>query len=285
MIKKFLPTVVFVVMITAGAGFLFYPNIATWWNSRIHSGLIQDFEEQVSALSDEEIEYHLQRAREYNDAIGGMQIEDPFVPGSGAIIPPAFYMETLNIGGIMAQIEIPRINVLLPVFHTTNTDVLDRGVGHIEGTSLPIGGTGTHSVLTGHTGLAHHTMFNGLIRLTYGDRFFVRVLNQTLAYEVDQILTVYPHEIESLQIAQDADYITLVTCTPYAVNTFRLLVRGARIPYEPGMEFEIFSLDLSTNWRLVIIATFILLMMLAHEINKFRIARRVRRAQKGQADK
>lgn len=256
-IMKKVSTVVFlIVTMVFGLGLLFYPDIGSWRNSRIQSGLIEEFEERVTGLSDEYIEKHFQKAYEYNKSISGLNIEDPFLVGSGAVFPPAHYLETLNIGGIMAHISIPAIDVHLPVFHTTATDVLDRGVGHIEGTSLPVGGVGTHSVLTGHSGLVHAKMFNDLEQIKYGDLFFITVLNRTLAYEVDQIRTVLPHEVELVKILDSEDFITLITCTPYAINTHRLLVRGTRVEYEVGMENKILPREVnSVDWRFVIIGT------------------------------
>jgi len=214
-------------------------------------------DEEVARMDEADIEEHFRRAREYNDALNGAQIHDPFVVGSGAAIPPAYYFEILNVGDVMARLEIPIINVLLPVFHGTDMVTLDNGIGHIEGTSFPIGGLRTHAVLTGHSGLSHARMFDDLEKLEIGDLFFVTALGYTLAYQVDQIIVVLPHEVESLRIAQDADYVTLITCTPYAINTHRLLVRGARIPYEPGMEDEIIPITRTIGWRLVIILLFI----------------------------
>ena len=260
--KKALPPIFIVLLLLVGLGLLFYPDISTWYNSQLQHGLVQEFDEEVGRMYQEAIDYQLQRAREYNEALNGVSIEDPFVAGSGAVLPPAHYLETLNVRGIMARIRIPRLDIDLPVFHTTTMAVLERGVGHIEGTSFPVGGQGTHAVLTGHSGLAHATMFTPLLDshggIEYGDLFFIQVLNQTLAYQVDQILTVLPHEIEALRISQSADYVTLVTCTPFALNTHRLLVRGARVPYTPEMEEEIVPLVINqTDWRMIIMIAFV----------------------------
>jgi len=261
--KKVLAVVFLIITLLFGLGLLFYPDISNWYNSRIQSGLIEEFEEQVAELDYEYIAEHIRRAREYNDSISGLNIQDPFVSGSGAVLPPAHYLETLNIGGLMAHVRIPVINVHLPVFHTTTAEVLDRGVGHIEGTSFPVGGIGTHSVLTGHSGLAHAHMFNDLEDVEYGDLFFITVLNYTLAYEVDQIRTVLPHEIELVRIFENEDFVTLITCTPYAVNTHRLLVRGRRVDYVEGMEDEIIVRETGNiDWRFIIIGIIVILFII-----------------------
>lgn len=270
---KHLPMIIIPILLILGLGLLFYPDISSWHNARIQRGLTQAFDEEVATLSQEYIDDHFYRARAYNNTLNGLTITDPFIVGSGAIIPPARYMETLNIGGMMARIAIPIIDVDLPVFHTTNMDILDRGVGHIEGTSFPVGGLGSHAVLTGHSGLAHARMFTDLEAVSIGDLFFITVLNYTMAYEIDQIITVLPHEIDSLRIDGTADFVTLVTCTPYAINSHRLLVRGARVPYQQGMDTYIESIletiAPGTDFRLVAIVAMgvlFLLVVVAYEV-------------------
>jgi len=268
--KKILLTLLIILMLFLGVGLLFYPDISSWYNGRIHKGLTQIYNEEISRMREEYIEEHLRRAREHNLALKGEHIQDPFIAGSGAVVPSrADYLEILNIGGIMAQISIPAIDVRLPVFHTTSTEVLDRGVGHIEETSFPIGGQGTHAVLTAHSGLVHSRMFTDLEKIVIGDLFFITVLNKTLAYKVDQIIVVLPHEIEALKIARDADHVTLITCVPYSINTHRLLVRGTRVPYIPYMQNEIESITRTIDWRIVVIIIFsvlFLIIVLFHKV-------------------
>jgi len=211
---------------------------------------LQEFNEEIAQMDEAEIENHLRRAREYNDALYGGHIRDPFAEDTG-MMSSDYYLKTLNISGIMAQIEIPIIGVHLPVLHMIDKEVLNRGVGHVPGTSFPVGGMNTHAILTGHSGLPNARMFTDLEELSIGDQFFITVLNETLAYQVDQIMVVFPHEIEFLRVERGADFVTLITCTPYAVNTHRLLVRGARIPYEVGMADETALMSGTTNWRLV----------------------------------
>ena len=275
--KKALPIILVVAMLLFGIFLLFYPDIASWYHAQLQQGI---FEENVTTIAELEAAYiadHFARAEEYNEALNGGRIQDPFVEGSGAVLPPAYYIETLNINGVMAWIEIPRLDINLPVFHTTNYDVLNRGVGHIEATSFPIGGTGTHAVLTGHSGLAHARLFTPLLAerhptgILIGDMFFIRVLDRTLAYEVVDKIIVLPHEVETLRIDQTADYVTLITCTPYAINSHRLLVRGARVPYEPGMELEIEPVVQSPlDWRTLIVVGFVVLFLLGLLIFKIR---------------
>ena len=157
------------------------------------------------------------------------------MPGSGYALPDN-YLEVLNTDGIMGRLTIPKIGVDLPIYHGSSEESLQKGVGHIESTSLPIGGEYRHAVLTGHRGLPNAELFTRLDELTVGDTFYIHVLDRTLAYQVDQITTVEPDEMETLRAVPGEDYVTLVTCTPYGVNTHRLLVRGTRVPYTPGEE-------------------------------------------------
>ena len=261
--KKVLPFALIGLMLLGGLGLLFYPDIAHYLNDRNMSGLIQEFHEEVRGLTEDEIAEQFRLAEAYNESLTGFAIEDPFVPNSGAVIAPAAYLAALSTGNMMARLQIPSREIDLPVFHTTASAVLDRGVGHIEATSLPIGGSSTHAVLTGHSGLTYHQMFNGLLDMETGEQFFITVLDRTLAYQVDQILTVLPHQVESLQIYPGEDFVTLITCTPYAINTHRLLVRGTRIPYEPGMVEEIEpEAEREIDWRLVVIIVIALLFLL-----------------------
>ena len=293
--KKALPILLVICMLLFGFVLLFYPDISSWYNARIQHGLIEEMTAAVEGLDPEYVADHFRRAQEYNEALNGGRIQDPFVAGSGAVLPPAYYMETLNVGGVMARIQIPRLNIDLPVFHTTFDDVLERGVGHIEGTSFPIGGQGTHAVLTGHSGLAHARMFTPLLRyrgvgfqqtpqegggIQHGDLFFIYVLDQILAYEVDSILIVEPHEVETLRISQEHDYVTLITCTPYAINSHRLLVRGARVPFEPEILEEIVpEVDQELDFRVILIVGFVGLFLFGLLIYKIRDSKRKRRAE------
>jgi len=284
--KRTFAILLVIITFLLGMGLLFYPDFSRWWNSRIQHGLIREYEDILESLDEEEVAEHFRRARIYNNALSGLYIEDPFHIGSGAVLPPAEYMETLNITGMdgypMGHIEIPVISVHLPIFHTTTMAILDRGIGHIEGTSFPVGGPSTHSVLTGHSGLVHARMFTDLEEVRLGDQFFITILDYRLAYEVDDINIVLPHEIETLRIFEGEDHVTLVTCTPYAINTHRLLVRGRRIPYEPGMAEEIIPRQIEPiNWRLVIVAVLVimfLLILIVYKKKERKDAQELRRA-------
>ena len=243
--KKIINSNVFLVCVfVVGIGLLLYPILATYLGEQHQSIVVMEHADSVAAMQEEERQRQLELAKEYNETLVAITIEDPFVPGSGTILMPENYMNILNASGIMARIEVPRLNIDLPIFHTTDCDVLDIGVGHIEGTSFPVGGENTHAVLAGHSGLPNRRMFTPLLSshggIEYGDIFVIRVFGRNLAYKVDQIMTVTPYEVENLQVEQHADFVTLVTCTPYAINTHRLLVRGARVPYH---EEEIMAIE------------------------------------------
>ena len=154
----------------------------------------------------------------------------------GASAPPLAYAEQLTVGGVMAYVDIPKISVYLPVQHGTEAETLERAVGHVLGTSLPVGGESTHAVLSAHSGMASSKLFSDIDQLTEGDIFYIHVLGEVLAYEVDSINIVLPTDTSLLQIEEGEDLVTLVTCTPFGINTHRLLVRGHRVPYTPEQE-------------------------------------------------
>ena len=204
---------------------LLYPAFSNYWNSKAQSRVIVNYESVLGKLKPEDYSAIFQTAYDYNDAL--RELDFPLrdyeqVPG---------YYDALKIEGttIIGYIKIERIGVELPVYHGTSDQVLSRGVGHLEGTSLPVGGTSTHSVMSAHRGLPTAKLFTDLDRLEIGDTFQIIVLDQVLTYMVDQVKTVTPKEISDLQIVEGKDYCTLFTCTPYGINTHRLLVRGIRI--------------------------------------------------------
>lgn len=172
---------------------------------------------------------------DYNENLSGDPVKDPFVRGSGYALPEN-YDDVLNVDGVMGYIEIPKIGVKLPIYHGTSEEVLERGAGHIESTALPIGGAYRHSVISGHRGLPSAELFTRLDEMELGDIFFIHVLGQRLAYEVDQITTIEPTELDSIMPIPDRDLVTLLTCTPYGINSHRLLVRGSRTEYVPEIE-------------------------------------------------
>ena len=192
------------------------------------------YDEQLKEKDDSEVDAAWQAAKRYNDAITPGTDNGGAFSKEAQIAAAKGYADMLNINGdgVMGFVEIPKIDVSLPIYHGTDSTTLDRGAGHLVGSSLPIGGVGTHSIVTAHSGMASQRMFTDLEDLSEGDVFYLKVLGETLAYQVDQISVVEPHEVANLYIDKDKDQSTLITCTPYAVNTHRLLVRGQRIPYE-----------------------------------------------------
>ena len=228
--KSRILSLLLILALLAGLSLLLYPTAADWWNSMHQSRAIASYVESVVELDETQYESVWQAAVEYN---AGIPDEDTrFLPDEEE---KALYETLLNVGGdgIMGYVEIPRIDVELPIYHGTNEEILQTAVGHIEGSSLPVGGEGTHSVISGHRGLPSARLFTDLDQLEPGDTFMLHVLNETLTYEVDEINTVLPDDISLLGLEDGEDLCTLVTCTPYGVNSHRLLVRGHRVENAP----------------------------------------------------
>ena len=223
--KKHLSTIFLVLVLFLGVAILLYPTVSDYWNSFHQSRAIASYIEEVESVDPAEYEREWARAREYNRAL--INKPNRFLLDEEEY---AEYESLLNLtgSGIMGYIEIPKINCSLPVYHGTDEAVLQIAVGHIEGTSLPTGDIGTHTVLSGHRGLPSAKLFTDLDQLEEGDLFVIRVMDQIMTYEVDQILIVLPEEMDGLAIDPEQDYCTLVTCTPYGINSHRLLVRGRR---------------------------------------------------------
>ena len=233
-----------VTLLMVGTGVLLYPDVMNWRESRRHVAFIQAYNADVALMAMAEIAYELERARIFNKGITDIRINDPWGRGANEIAGTEEYYGLLNLSDhhMMGRIEIPRINVDLPIFHGSSSAVLDRGVGHMPHTSLPIGGYGNHSILTAHTGLVNARLFTDLIDLPVGEIFVITVANQRIAYQVFDREIVLPHEIEGLQTDKDRDLVTLVTCYPYGINSHRLLVFGERIFYDEGMLDDIESI-------------------------------------------
>lgn len=215
-------------------GITLYPMISTWYNERHQAEVHIHYQEKVEQVDNTKLIEAKELAVAYNQTIlPGAQDEDSFSK-EALLSASENYGSLLNLAGdgIMGYVEIPTIGVTLPIYHGTNNSTLERGVGHLLGSSLPVGGESTHSVLTAHSGMASQKMFSDLDRLKIGDIFFLDVLDEKLAYQVDQIKTVLPYDTTFLQTEIGNDLCTLVTCTPFGVNTHRLLVRGTRIEYE-----------------------------------------------------
>lgn len=213
------------------------PVVLTHYQNVQQHKIAEEYSRQVSRLSEQERADIFARAREYNANLPQVGAPDPWVNGVDQNSPQyRDYLDQLKGPGAMARLRVPSVGIDLPVYHGTNTDVLAHGVGHLYGTALPVGGKGTHSVLTGHTGLATLTMFDNLTHVTEGDVFTVEVMGENMAYKVDQISVVLPEEIDKIRAEDGKDYMTLVTCTPYGINSHRLLVRGHRTKVPASME-------------------------------------------------
>ena len=225
--KNTIIIICFILVILLGAGAAAYPLIASINNEHTQSLVQTEYAEKLQQLDTSEIDAALAAAREYNKTISTVQIED--IDKIKADLPP--YEDLLNLAnnGIMGYIMIPAINIDLPIYHGTTGAAMEKGAGHMEGTSLPVGGIGTHAVISAHSGMASAKLFTDLDKLKLGDMFFITVCNQKLAYEVDNIAVVEPTDIDLIRIDTQQDYVTLLTCTPYGVNTHRLLVRGHRV--------------------------------------------------------
>ena len=223
-----------VLFFIAALGLTFYPLISTRVNARYASEIHTSYEAVIEEADNSELVAAKEAAIAYNEAITpGAAMTDAYSQ-EALLAASQDYDSLLNIAGdgIMGYVEIPKINVMLPIYHGTTNDSLERGIGHLLGSSLPAGGNSTHTILTAHSGMASQKMFSDLPQMKVGDVFYLEVLSETLAYQVDQINTVLPHDTTYLGIEPNQDLCTLVTCTPFGVNTHRLLVRGTRIPYE-----------------------------------------------------
>ncbi len=209
-------------------GLLFYPLVGELLSEKYHSDVETTYTAAIADTDDAELTAQREAAEQYNAMLSGATITE-----GGASAPPLAYAQQLTVGGVMCYIDIPKINVYLPVQHGTGADTLEKSVGHVVGTSLPVGGSSTHAVLSAHSGMASSKLFSDIDQLAVGDTFYIHVLGDTLAYQVDNIATVLPTDTSLLQIEDGKDLVTLVTCTPFGVNTHRLLVRGHRIPYTP----------------------------------------------------
>ena len=224
--KNKLSTILLSVVFLAGLSLLLYPTVSDYWNSLHASRAVAEYDESIRNLDEDKYKKMLLNAAEYNHALSKRGISFTLLPEQ-----KEQYEKLLDVGGngIMGYIEIPNIKVSLPIYHGTDDSVLQIAIGHLDWSSLPVGGESTHCVLSGHRGLPSAKLFTNLDKLTEGDTFVIRVLNEVLTYEVDQILTVEPQEVESLGIENGKDLCTLVTCTPYGINSHRLLVRGHRV--------------------------------------------------------
>ena len=241
--RKKLPGILFGLLFLIGAGILAYPTIANQWNTYRQQRLISHYSTVLEEMEPQDLSGQWEAARAYNNTFVKNDIYGDVFGTDDVELEDTQYWEVLNIAGdgVMGYLTIPKINVKLSIYHGTEDDVLETGVGHLNGTKLPIGGESTHCVLSAHRGLPSAKLFTDIDQLEPGDRFYIHVLDEDLAYEVDQILPMVDQNdretlTETLQVVEGEDYVTLFTCTPYGVNTHRLLVRGHRVPYEGELE-------------------------------------------------
>ncbi len=235
--KKKAIFLIFPILFLAGLSLLLYPFVSNQWNNYRQSRLISTYDEAVSqAEAAGAIDYNSEwtQAHSYNDALLPYVLPDSFASAALTTEEDERYLSCLNLtgDGMMGYVQIPKIGVKIPIYHTTSESVLQTAAGHLEGSSLPVGGEGTHAVISAHRGLPSAALFTDLDRLKEGDPFLLYILDDTLCYQVDQISVVEPDDTSQLVAEDGKDYVTLLTCTPYGVNSHRLLVRGHRVPYE-----------------------------------------------------
>ena len=224
-------------------GLLLYPLVGELLSEKYHSSVETTYTAAIEDTDNAELTAQRQAAQQYNAMLANATISE-----GGASAPPLAYAEQLTVGGVMAYVDIPKINVYLPVQHGTGAETLEKSVGHVVGTSLPVGGSSTHAVLSAHSGMASSKLFSDIDQLEKGDTFYIHVLGQVLAYEVDNINTVLPTDTSLLQIEDGKDLVTLVTCTPFGINTHRLLVRGHRVPYTPEQASAAEEKPVASSW-------------------------------------
>ncbi|ESR08725.1 C-type sortase [Streptococcus iniae IUSA1] len=258
--KDNLVSILLIAIIVFGLAIMAYPSVANYWNSFHQSRAIMAYQERVTQMDTSDYDKILKRAVEYNK-----QFSTTGIKWHLSSQERKDYNSQLSVDqtGNMGYISIPKINVRLPLYHGTTEEVLQSSIGHIEGTSLPVGGNSTHSILSGHRGLPSSRLFSDLDKLKVGDRWTVSILNETYTYEVDQIRTVLPNDLRDLQIVDNKDYQTLVTCTPYGINTHRLLVRGHRVANDDGNALVVAdAIQIEPIYIAPFIAAFMILLLL-----------------------
>lgn len=285
--KVFMILIIFL----AGLSLLLYPFVANQWNNYRQKQLISDYTSTVSELeASGQIDYgaEMAKAQSYNNALLPSILPDSFAVADASEEEDADYMSCLNLtgDGVMGTVEIPKIDIKIPIYHTTDDEVLQKAAGHLEGSSLPVGGESTHAVIAAHRGLPSASLFTDLDKLEEGDHFLINVLDETLCYEVDKISIVEPEDTDMLSVEEGEDLVTLLTCTPYGVNSQRLLVRGHRVDYNPtevqDEKTPLSGLSLHTNYLLWVIvglsATGLFVLILALR-DRSRRKKQARRAQ------
>lgn len=241
--KKPISKIVICIMFLAGLSLLLYPFVSNQWNSYRQEQLISSYDSQVAQKEETgQIDYQAQwdRANAYNEELLPSILPDSFAIAEASDEPDPDYMDSLNLNGdgMMGYVAIPKIDIRIPIYHTVKEEVLEKAAGHLEGSSLPAGGESTHAVISAHRGLPSAALFTDLDKLVEGDHFLLYILDDILCYQVDKISVVEPDDTKDLTVEDGQDLVTLLTCTPYGVNSHRLLVRGHRVPYEEEMMEE-----------------------------------------------
>lgn len=267
--KKHLSTIILIFVFFTGVSLLLYPTFSDYWNSIHQTRAIATYEKSVADLDQDTFDEMWKAAREYNETLVGKK--NRFVLSEE---DEELYESLLNAdgNGIMGYVEIPNIKCSLPIYHGVDDSVLQVAIGHISGSSLPVGGESTHTVISGHRGLPRAKLFTDLDKMTEGDIFILQVLGETLTYEVDQITIVEPEEVDGLDIEEGKDYCTLITCTPYGVNSHRLLVRGHRIENmeDTSVRVTADARQIDTSVVAPVVAVPILLLLLVILLVKYR---------------
>ncbi len=231
--KKYIPIITFSLLVIIGLLIMLYPVISNFMNSNKAQVVINDYSDTIASNTSNKNTLLIEEARNYNKSLSTVDIVDAFVNPKENLSEEYKNILNVNSNGMMGYLNIPKIDIKVPIYHGTSDEVLQKGVGHLEGSSFPVGGESTHSVLSAHSGLPSARLFTDLNQLKIGDMFYIYILDEVFAYEVDQVLVVEPADVSELELQEGEDYVTLVTCTPYAVNTHRLLVRGTRVEYSP----------------------------------------------------
>lgn len=272
--------IVIVVLFVLGISLLLYPIVSNIVNSSSQALAIHNYKKELSRINEEERQKEIEEARQYNESLKGteLSIEDPYSEESKEAEEETVERTSpIDPKNIIGNVEIPRIGVEIPIYHGTSELVLQKGAGHIEGTSLPIGGRGTHTAITAHRGLPSSRLFRNLDKMEVGDEFYIHNMEGTIAYKVDSVDVVLPHETEKIAINDSKDYATLITCEPYMVNTHRLLVRGVRTEYIVDKDFKVsnqIKVNLFYKYRDYIIIGALILLAIVFIVRKKLVTRK-----------
>lgn len=276
--------ILIILLFAAGICLLVYPFISDWFSDQAQTTVVDNYERTVTELNDEDHTALWEAAQSYNKGLlNNVILTDPFDSGALSELSNEYQsLLDINGDGVMGYIVIPKIEVRLPVYHGTETEVMKKGAGHLENTSLPVGGEDTHAVISAHSGLPSATLFTNLSKLKEGDLFFMEVLGDTLAYRVNQVKVVEPSNTSDLLIVNGEDYVTLVTCTPYGINSHRLLVRGTRTEYAEELEAEVEEMEqakqeqVQRDWPLIIAVSAGVTELVVFAVLYFRLRKRGR---------